>query len=458
MRWPPPFAERSLPTLRDTTGETSAVILPSAQTTERMLGTVSIIGGAGHVGLGFALVLADASFRVYGIDVNAHANALIMSGTMPFVERQGEAYLRRALDRGLLQMTASTDSLRESDVVAIILGTPIDENMNPNLLPLLRVVEQNICPNLRPQQLLILRSTVSPGTTGRVKELIESRTGLVCGKDFYLVYAPERVLQTRAIEEIKSLPQLIGSFDAASERRAREFFDVFIPRSIGLAPAEAEIAKLITNMARYVEFALANEFYLIAESYGANAHRILDAANQDYPRLRIPNPGPNVGGPCLYKDGFFLIERIPFAELISTAFKINEGMPIHIIQQLSARPEVRKVGVLGLTFKANCDDTRNSLSYKLLKQLCARGYDTCTVDPYVEGCANYDVLRASDAVVLMTPHDAFRDFKRIYDSIANPDCWVVDIWGFWPEMRGLSRNGFFRASELTTLRAVGVGA
>jgi UDP-N-acetyl-D-mannosaminuronic acid dehydrogenase len=288
--------------------------------------------------------------------------------------------------------------------------------------------------------------------------LIECRTGLKCGEDFYFVYAPERVLQTRAIEEIRSLPQLIGSFDAASDSRAREFFQTFAPECISLTATEAEIAKLITNMARYVQFALANEFYLIAESYGANAHRILDAANKDYPRLRIPTPGPNVGGPCLYKDGFFLIERIPFTELISTAFKINEGMPIHIVQYLSTHQEIRKVGVLGLTFKADCDDTRNSLSYKLLKQLGGRGYETCIVDPYVEGYRSYEVLRGCDAVILMTPHKEFSNVNRICKFVENTACLMVDIWGFWAEMRGASRNGFFRASELEVAESIGVVA
>lgn len=419
-----------------------------------------MIGAAGHVGLGLSLVLADAGYRVVGIDTNRRANDEIMSGRMPFLEAGGEEYLARALSRQLLHMTESADAIRESQTVIIVLGTPVDENLNPSFKPLFTVIENAVIPNLQPQQLILLRSTVSPGTTEQVKELIESRTEAQAGKEFYLAYAPERVLQTRAIEEIQRLPQLIGAFDADSERRAKDFFLTFIRgECLFLTPLEAEMAKLITNMARYVEFALANEFYLLAESYGANIHRILDAATKDYPRLRVPSPGPNVGGPCLYKDGFFLLEAIPFPELISTAFKINEGMTMNIVRSLQSLPGIRKVGVLGLTFKPECDDTRNSLSFKLLKQLRRYGFEACAVDPHVNGSTDLAVLRNCDAVVLMTPHKAFRDFPAILGAVQNSNCWVVDIWGFWREMRHQSRNGVFQASEfvLATKGVVSAG-
>ncbi len=419
-------------------------------------GTVSIIGGAGHVGLGLALVLTDASYRVFGVDLNKDANAMIMSGKMPFIEHKGDEFLNRALANGLLEMTDSAEPLAGSETVVIVLGTPIDENLNPNLRPLFSVIEKSVIPNLHDQQLILLRSTVSPGTTLRVKELIESRTGKTCGKDFYLAYTPERVLQTKAIEEIQRLPQLIGAFDHASQAKAAAFFSSFIRgECIFLTPVEAELTKLITNMARYVEFALANEFYLVADSYGANIHRILEAANKDYPRMRVPRPGPNVGGPCLYKDGFFLVERIAFPELISTAFKINEGMTMHLVKHLrTLSPSVSKVGVLGLTFKADCDDTRNSLSFKLLKQLRAQGYEAVVVDPFVPGREDPSVLKNCDAVILMTPHSAFSDLAGIHESVGNANCWYSDLWGFWRDMRLSAESGWFQVSaEAKALKA-----
>lgn len=416
------------------------------------MSTVSIIGGAGHVGLGLGLVLANAGHNVYGIDVNEAVNAKIMSGVMPFIEEDGPEYLARALASKRLAMTSSAEPIRDSDVVIIVLGTPIDSNLNPNLEPLMKVLREDLCPRVKKGQLIVLRSTVSPGTTERVRQMLAQETGFEIGKDLFLVYAPERVLQTHVIREVVEIPQIVGAFDERSEAIARKFFDSFCRGGCNsLPPVEAELAKLMTNMARYVEFALANEFYLIAESHGAKIHRILDAALPGYPRLRVARPGPNVGGPCLHKDGFFLVERIPFVGLISTAFKINEGMPMQVIQQLSRIPGIKKVGILGLTFKAGSDDTRHSLSFKLLKLLESNGYEAVAQDPHLAGREDLSVLRGCDAVVLMTPHAEYGDFQIVADAVANPECWMLDIWGMWTEMRSQAEHCLFQVSEYLAL-------
>ncbi len=213
-----------------------------------------------------------------------------------------------------------------------------------------------------------------------------------------------------------------------------------------MTPAEAEIGKLVTNMARYVEFAVANEFYLIAEQFGVNIHKIIDACSYNYPRLNIPVPGPNVGGPCLYKDGWFLLERLPFNGIISTAFRINEGMTMQIVLKLQQFAHIRKVAILGLTYKAGSDDTRNSLSFKLKKQL-EHTYELVLIDPYLEDYKDMERIRGSDAIVLMTPHKEFNDLKTIMDLVANDECLYVDIWGFWERMKYKSRNGYFWGKE-----------
>jgi UDP-N-acetyl-D-mannosaminuronic acid dehydrogenase len=272
---------------------------------------------------------------------------------------------------------------------------------------------------------------------------------LVEGKDISLVFAPERVLQTKAIEEIASLPQLIGAFNDQGFEKAKLFFEKFVrSKIIRLSPLEAELGKLITNMARYVSFALANEFYLLADNFGANAHRIIAACNFDYPRLDIPSPGPNVGGPCLYKDGYYLLNRLPFPEIISCAFKINESMPAVIINKILQHHTPQKVGVLGLTFKANCDDIRNSLSFKLRKQLRNERCEIVDVDPYVAGTKDFESLRGVDTLILMTPHDQFRDLRRILNAIDNKNCLIVDLWNFWSENLDLSHDGLYTASEV----------
>ena len=407
---------------------------------------ISVIGGAGHVGLPLCLVLADCNYQVYGIDIDDAKNEVIMSGKLPFIEEQGEEYLGRALEKGKLTMTSDTSKIKESDIVIIILGTPTDENLNPRISPLTQMVNNNRR-FLKKGQLIILRSTVTPGTTEIIKRLIEKDSYWVVGKDIFLVYAPERVFQGKAIEELQTLPQLIGAFDDKSYELAQKFFLTFLKDScLRMTPAEAEIGKLVTNMARYVEFAVANEFYLIAEQFGVNIHKIVDACSYNYPRLNIPVPGPNVGGPCLYKDGWFLLERFPFNGIISTAFRINEGMTMQIVLKLQQFAHIRKVTILGLTYKAGSDDTRNSLSFKLKKQL-EHTYELVLIDPYLEDYKDMERIRGSDAIVLMTPHKEFSDLKTIVSSVANDECLYVDIWGFWEEMKYKSSNGYFWGKE-----------
>ncbi|MFC1914426.1 nucleotide sugar dehydrogenase [Chloroflexota bacterium] len=408
---------------------------------------VSVLGGGGHVGLPLCLVLANCGYRVYGIDISEDVNRMVMAGKCPYVEEGGEAYIRKALEKKTLTMTSDTAKIKESDIVIITLGTPVDENLNPRISSLTQIIVENKS-YFKKGQLIIFRSTVFPGATELIKSLVEECTGLVVGRDIFLVYAPERVLQGKAIEEIRKLPQLIGVFDDKSYQVAEEFFATFLEdRCFKLTPTEAEIGKLITNMARYVEFAFANECYLIADSFGANSHKIINACNYNYPRLNLPKPGPNVGGPCLFKDGWFLVERLPFNEIISAAFKINEGMPMQIVSKLEKLPNIKKVSILGMTFKAGSDDTRNSLSFKLRKQLERSNYELVLVDPYLKNCDDIKETRGSDAVVLMTPHSEFADLKTILDSVANDECIYVDIWGFWEKMKYKSQSGYFSGKE-----------
>jgi UDP-N-acetyl-D-mannosaminuronic acid dehydrogenase len=201
-------------------------------------------------------------------------------------------------------------------------------------------------------------------------------------------------------------------------------------------------------MTRYVGFALANEYHMIADLYGANINKVIDACNDGYPRLDLPTPGPNVGGPCLFKDGWFLVEKVPFNDLIVTSFRINEGMPAQIVSKLEADDSIESVAILGMAFKANNDDTRNSVSFKLKKQLEFRGYDVRCYDPHVEGYEDPSVLEGADALVLMSPHREFKDLHALMERVGNAGALVVDIWGFWDEMRHRSHNGYFTYKEM----------
>jgi UDP-N-acetyl-D-mannosaminuronic acid dehydrogenase len=261
-------------------------------------------------------------------------------------------------------------------------------------------------------------------------------------------------VQGKSITENRTLPQLVGAYNDRSFERAERFFHTFVDnKCLRLTPVEAELAKLMCNMARYVGFALANEFALIADEYQANIHRIFDAASYGYPRFTVPSPGPNVSGPCLFKDGFFLVEHFPFADLIFTAFKINENMPVQIMKKIRARHGIRKTGILGMTFKSGSDDTRYSLSFKLKKLLLGGGYTTVCVDPHVPEMADMSVLAGCDCLVLMTPHPEFADLRSLLRQVDNENCLLVDLWGFWPELRGRSENGYVVAKDVPQARA-----
>lgn len=413
---------------------------------------VAVIGAAGRVGLGLSLCIAEAGHYVWGVDKNEEAVNSVGQGIMPFLEDGAEPVLRRVLASGRLQMTTNLSVVEQCEVVIIILGTPIDENLNPVLLPLVRVIE-DLAPFVRRNQLIVLRSTVSPNTTDNIRECLEQRTAMRVGEDLFLVFAPERVVQGKALEEIPRLPQLVGCYDRKSFRRAEEFFSTFVHnRCVRLTPVEAELGKLMCNMARYVTFALANEFYMIAGEYQANVHRIFDACSYQYPRFDLPTPGPNVGGPCLFKDGFFLTERFPFPELILMSFRINENMPVQIFKEIRRDNSIRKVCILGLTFKRDSDDTRYSLSFKLKKMLEGSGYEVAAVDPYVPTLNDFATVRDSHCVVLMTPHQQFANLASIRGMVGRDDCLYVDIWGFWDEMKAHSRNGYFYGWEAERIR------
>lgn len=423
---------------------------------------ISIIGGAGHVGLPLGLVLADADHSVTLIDEDEERLATLSDGRLPFQEPGGRELLQTGLETGKIELSTDFDSVAAAEAVIIVIGTPIDEHHNPQVEPLLDLIAE-LTPHFTDDQLLLLRSTVYPGTTAIVRdELAEAK--YVDGENFHIAFTPERTAQHNAIEEVASLPQLIGAFCDSSYDRACDLFGTFVEADLlRLQPAEAELGKLFTNMWRYLLFAAANEFYLITESFAEhhdlNVHRILDQTAKDYPRFDVPSPGANVGGPCLTKDGWYLVDNIPFNDLVSAAYQINEGMPAQIIDRMSQlSPDPETIAILGMTFKSGSDDTRNSVAFKMEKQLQMKGYsDVVRVDPNVAD--EFDdpaSIRGADWVILMTPHAEF-DLTSIRDLVATDDCLYCDIWGHWTEMKYTSDNGYFFGHELSNETHTPVG-
>jgi UDP-N-acetyl-D-mannosaminuronic acid dehydrogenase len=385
---------------------------------------LTIVGGGGHVGIPLVLAFAEAGFRVNVHDVNRGVLETLQAGRLPFIEYGGEELLARALERKQLVFTSSPADISPTGPVIITIGTPIDEFLNP-----VRDVVQDCIDALLPQltdgQLLVLRSTVFPGTTDWLHGYLQRK-----GRDLKLAFCPERMVQGHGIRELKETPQIISGTTPAAEEEAGKLFSVIAPELVVVKPREAEFAKLFNNAYRYIEFAAANQFYLIAKSAGLDYRRVLDAMKRNYPRARgIPSPG-LAAGPCLMKD---TMQLAAFAQnqfsLGNAAMLVNEGLVLHICDDLGRRYDLSRmtVALLGMAFKAEIDDTRASLSYKFKKALASLAGAVLTTDPFVTSDKELlpldDVIARSDLLILCAPHSAYRDL----DFASKP---VVDVWGF----------------------------
>ena len=400
------------------------IATPDAPTTVENA-DVTVIGGAGHVGIPLVLALAEAGLRVNVNDLNQTSLDTLRAGQLPFIEHDADAVLAKALAGKRLVFTATSDRISVGGPVIVTIGTPIDEFLNP----VRRVVQDCIdavLPTLEDGQLLVLRSTVFPGTTDWLASYLESK-----GRKLQLAYCPERVVQGYGLKELREMPQIVSGVTPEAERAAAELFERIAPEAVVVSPIEAEFAKLFSNAYRYIEFAAANEFYLVAKSAGVDYQRVLTAMKHNYPRLKsMPRPG-FAAGPCLVKDTMQLsaFARNQFG-LGHAALLINEGLVLHVVEDLKRRFDLanQTVGLLGMAFKAESDDIRASLSYKFKKVLDGQTRAVLTTDPFVTSVTDPDlrpldeVIAKSDLMILCAPHAAYAqaDFR------GKP---VFDLWG-----------------------------
>ena len=386
---------------------------------------VCVVGGAGHVGLPLSIVFASRGLRVIIYDVNSRSLRSIGEGRMPFMEAGAEPLLKKALDQGSLALTSDPSQVAAAAVLVVVIGTPVDEFLNPSLKPILRCVDE-LLPYVSDDQLLILRSTVYPGVTESVAKYIASK-----GKRLKVSFCPERIVQGRAVEELVSLPQIVSGVTKEAEDEAAALFERIAPEVVRLPPIEAELVKLFSNAYRYVQFAVTNQFFLIARSAGADYYRILDGMKQNYPRMAdVPRAG-FAAGPCLFKDTMQLAAFYKNQFSIGhAAMLVNESMPMFVLDQLASQYPLEEmtVGLLGMAFKADSDDPRSSLSYKLKKLAAFRAKEVLTTDPHVTTDPALlpldEVVQRSDIIVLCVPHSA-------YNGLALSGKVVVDIWNLW---------------------------
>lgn len=386
---------------------------------------IAILGGCGHVGLPFGIVLATLDdLEVYLIDIDEEKIKTVNSGQMPFLEEDMEPILRKVIGK-TLKATSSMDVLSDADVVIEVIGTPVDSHLNPLIKELYSHTDSTIR-QMKDGALLILRSTLYPGVSKLIYERLKPQ-----GRKIHLAVCPERIAEGKALDEICNLPQIVGAFEEEAYELATKLFARFVPSVIRVSPLEAELGKLFLNSWRYLNFAVSNQFFILCQKYNLDFYRIYDAFSRDYPRMK---PYPKAGftaGPCLLKD---TLQLCAFSNNLffmgNAAMVVNESIPNFIIEQLEKHdlPNLR-VAILGMAFKADIDDTRDSLAYKLRNLLKVYSRQVICTDPYVKDesfVSLEDAITSADAIVLGAPHSVYKDISL------PPNKLVIDIWGFWP--------------------------
>jgi len=382
---------------------------------------VVVIGGGGHVGLPLAIAFADRGARVAIYDVSESAVECVNAAKLPFDEPGALPLLERAVASGRLLASTDPAVVGSAEHVVVVIGTPVDEHLNPNQTAIPKALG-TCSPYLRDGQLLVLRSTVFPGVTALVEKMI---AGL--GVAIEVAFCPERIAEGKAMTELFELPQIVSARSPQGMDRAVKLFSLLTESIVELSPEEAELAKLFTNVWRYIKFAAANQFYMMANDRGLDFERIRKGLAHDYPRAAdMPGAG-FAAGPCLFKDTMQLaaFNHNNFA-LGHTAMTINEGLPLYLVHRLEQKMDLSSmtVGILGMAFKGESDDIRSSLSYKLKRILEFKADNVLCADPYVTVDPRLlpqdEVVARSDLLIIATPHPQYRHLVT--------DKPVADIW------------------------------
>ena len=380
-----------------------------------------IIGGCGRVGLPLGIALASRGLTVTLYDINATAVDTVNRGELPFAEEGAQEPMTAAVRDGRLRATTDPASVRSAETIVVIVGTPVDEHLNPDLGAVPKAIERCV-EYLRHGQLMILRSTVHPGVTALTERMLAGK-----GLNLDVAFCPERIAEGRAMTELFDLPQIVAARTERAGDRAEKFFRALTNDIVRLVPEEAELAKLFTNTWRYIKFAAANQFWMMANDAGLDFERVRHAITHDYPRAAdMPGPG-FAAGPCLFKDTMQLaaFNRNNFV-LGHSAMLINEGLPLYLVSRIEDSYDLSDmtVGILGMAFKAGSDDPRESLSYKLRKIMMLKARETLCTDPYVVDDRFVpldEVLRRTDLLVIAAPHPEYHDLAT--------DKPVADMWG-----------------------------
>jgi UDP-N-acetyl-D-mannosaminuronic acid dehydrogenase len=393
---------------------------------------VSVIG-TGRIGLPLALSFADRGLRVLGVDKDPERLRAVAEGRMPFDEPGAAEVLGRVRANGRLAMSDRVADAAQADNIVITLGTPTFSHIEIDIRDI-RSALDDLLGHLRAGQTLILRSTVAPGTTDFVAGYLAKHRGLEIGEDIFVAHVPERIAAGRFFEEIDTLPCIVGGVGERSGECAGKLFGTFDAPIRQTSPVQAELAKIWTNILRYATFALPNLLMMDCEQHDANVFEVIDLINRDYPRGGIAAPG-LTAGTCLRKDFAFSEERSHAPGMLLAVSRVNESVPLFLVEGLKRRLgslSGRKVAVLGLAFKADTDDERDSLAHKLIRLLERELADVAIHDPHVATPTQSfaEAVTGADAVVVATNHTELRgaDPLRRVAELAGEDVLVVDPW------------------------------
>jgi UDP-N-acetyl-D-mannosaminuronic acid dehydrogenase len=403
---------------------------------------VAVIG-LGRVGLPLALSFAERGLDVIGVEREQTVLDQIAAGRMPFAETDTQELLERVQAGGRLRTTKLVQDAAEADHIVLTLGTPAYVHIEIDVSQI-RGVLDDLLAVLREGHSVILRSTVAPGTTEWVAGYIEQRRGFRAGEDIFVSHVPERIAEGHFLEEIATLPCIVGGVGEGSGDRAAELFEVFGTEIVRTLPVQAELAKIWTNILRYAQFALPNLLMMECEQYDANVFEIIDLINHDYPRGGMSRPGFTAGA-CLRKDFTFSEERSSAPGMLLAVSRVHETVPLFVINGLKTRLDGslrdRKIAVLGLSFKRDSDDLRDSLALKLIRLLERELAHVARHDPHVPAQSEpfEAAVEGADAVIVATNHS---DFDGLLERLPS-DVLLVDPWN----TTGSGRV-FARVSEL----------
>lgn len=383
---------------------------------------VVIIGGLGHVGLPLGIAFAEKGLNVCLYDIDKNKGGIVKKGKMPFIEYGAEEILGKVLKVGTLEVSYEIRDISKAKYVIVTIGTPVDEHLTPKTRAFLEFFD-NIREYLSPKQTIIIRSTVYPSTCEQLLRMLSN------GQEWHIAYCPERITEGYAIQELKELPQIVAGLSEYAISSASALFSLIAPKIIKTAMGEAELVKLFSNSWRYIQFALANQFYMISYKFGVDYERVRWAMKEGYERAaNLPSAGFSAG-PCLLKDSMQLAAFDANNFILGhAAMLINEGLPGFLVEDLKKRYDLTKtkVGILGMAFKADVDDVRDSLSFKLGKILRFNGTNVYYSDEFAKNpdfVSKEKLIKESDVVVVAVPHSNYKGL------VIPNDVEVVDLWG-----------------------------